>query len=393
MKRISILLLAATFAVPACSNDVTPTGNGDDDGTGMGTDQGKGSGSADQWDTILKGRVVDYSAALKTAALRLTGNIPTVTEINSVATATGDAQKTAYEALITDYMSRPTFAKMALAFWRDTFKIGGTPVTDTAPVFAAQLTVKNGSYLDLFTKATANCPTFDEATGVFTDAECANGGPKAGVLTNPAVMASFTSNFAFRRVRWVQETFDCLRFPAEVSATPADIGGASPYTGVWPFDSIAGADSGGRVDFKDKSSSICANCHTTMNHIAPLFAYYDMTGTYKAGVISVTTPLDGAPLAKMSDYLPATETTAWRFGKPAADLAALGAAIAADPDVQKCGVARVWNWALGMTDIVDTLQDVPKETIQAQLDAFTTGGFKMKDLIFAAFTSKDFVSY
>jgi hypothetical protein len=64
-----------------------------------------------------------------------------------------------------------------------------------------------------------------------------------------------------------------------------------------------------------------------------------------------------------------------------------------DPEVAKCGVARVWNWALGMTDIVDTLQEVPVETIQAQLDAFTQGGFKLKDLIFAAFTSTDFVSF
>jgi hypothetical protein len=53
----------------------------------------------------------------------------------------------------------------------------------------------------------------------------------------------------------------------------------------------------------------------------------------------------------------------------------------------------MWNWALGKTDIVDTLQEVPAETIQAQIDAFTQNGFKMKDLIFAVFTSEDFVSF
>src|SRR5215467_13958756 len=114
MKRISILLLAATsFAVPACSSDVTPNG-GDDDGSGSGSgsgsNQGSGSGSADQWDTILANRVVDYNAALKIAALRLTGNLPLITEINTVAAATGDAQKTAYEGLIRDYLGRPAFA-------------------------------------------------------------------------------------------------------------------------------------------------------------------------------------------------------------------------------------------------------------------------------------------
>ena len=59
----------------------------------------------------------------------------------------------------------------------------------------------------------------------------------------------------------------------------------------------------------------------------------------------------------------------------------------------KCGVARTWNWALGKTDIVDTLQEVPVETIQTQLDAFTASGHKMKDLIYAVYTSDDFVKF
>jgi hypothetical protein len=95
----------------------------------------------------------------------------------------------------------------------------------------------------------------------------------------------------------------------------------------------------------------------------------------------------------MSDYLPTGETTAWRLGVPAADLPALGAAIALDPAVAECGVARMWNWALGKTDIVDTLQEVPTETIQAQVDAFTASGYKMKDLIYAVYTSDDFVKF
>jgi hypothetical protein len=71
----------------------------------------------------------------------------------------------------------------------------------------------------------------------------------------------------------------------------------------------------------------------------------------------------------------------------------LDRAIAADPDVAECGVARVWNWAMGKTDIVDTLQEVPTETIQAQLDAFAASGYKLKDLIYAVYTSDDFVKF
>lgn len=402
MQRISVLLFAAALAAPACS-----TGDSGDPGTGTGGTCGDGvcqtgeseascptdcTAAGDQWDQQLQSRTTDYNAALRIASLRLNGKLPTMADIAAVSGAPSDAaKKTAYVALVNQYIAAPEFKTQVLSFWRDTFKQGGSPVLDTAPVFAAKLSVENGSYMDLFTASSGNCPTFDGTN--FTAAECANGGPKAGVLTDPGVMAQFYSNFAFRRTRWVQETFVCAAFPAEFSDTPQNVGAAAPYTGVWPFDSIAGLASGGRVDFKDVSATICANCHSTINHIAPLFANYDMTGAYKT-TIAVATPLDGAPLAKLSDYLPAgQQDTAWRMGKPAADLPALGAQMKADPQVAACGVARVWNWALGKTDIVDTLQQVPNATIQTQIDAFTQSGFKLKDLILAIYTSDDFVKF
>lgn len=390
MKRISILLLAATsFAVPACSNDVTPAG-GDDDGSGSGS--GSGSAMPDQWDQILANRVTDYNAALRIAALRLTGDLPTMTEIQSVSSVTGDAQKTAYETLVRDYMGRPAFANQMFLFWRDTFKTGGMGF-DTAAAFAAQLAVTNGSYMDMFTKASANCPTFNQQTGVFTDAECTNGGAKAGVLTDPGLMKQFYSNLAMRRGRFVQETFDCARFPIELSATPTDVGGAAPYDGVWPFNSIASPQNGGgRVNFQDVSAAICANCHQTLNHLVPLFANYDMNGVFQ-NTIQVQVPIEGNPIAKMADWLPAGETTAWRYQKPAATIPELGTVMAADPGVAKCGVARMWNFALGKEDIVDQLVDVPKATIQTELDAFTQNGFKVKDLIYSVFTADAFVKF
>lgn len=390
MKRISVLLLATALAVPACTADSTPDGTGS--GSGMGS--GSNSGSGDQWTQVLNGRQVDYNAALKIAALRLTGDLPTAAEINQIASVPDMASKqTAYQSLIQDYMGRPTFARQMFYFWRDTFKMGGTAMLDTAPALAAQLSVQNLSYMNLFTQNSANCPTFDETSGVFTPAECTNGGPKAGVLTNPGVMSQFVSNFGFRRIRWIQEVFDCTAMPAEVSTTPQDVGGVSPYTGVWPFKSISSpTNGGGRVNFLDTSAIICANCHTTINHRAPLFAFYDMNGAYQS-TISVTTPLDGAPLAVMTDYLPAGEMTAWRYQVPAADIPAFGAAMAADSAIAECGVARMWNWALGKTDIVDTLETVPTATIQAQLDAFKASGFKLKDLIYAVYTSDDFVKF
>lgn len=386
MKRISILLVVATaLALPACRNAVSPR---DDGGSGSGS----GSGSQDEWEQLLGSRVTDHSAALKIAALRLTGDIPTLAEIKSVADAPGAGKAAAYEALVRDYASRPAFARQMFYYWRDTFKMGGTPQTDTAPALAAELSASNGSYTELFTRATSNCPSFDDTTGVFTPGECSNGGPRAGVLTNPGMNALYTSNLGFRRVRWVQEIFDCVSYPAELGTTSQDVGGALPYQGVWPFTSIAGTSNGGRINFLDASSAMCAHCHSTMNHRAPLFAHYDADGVYQPA-ISVPLPLEGAPLARMSDYLPAGETTAWRHGQPAADLPAFGAAMAADPRVAECGVARLWNFAFGNTDIVDTLREVPVATIKQHLDAFTQGGFKMKDLIVAIFLSEDFVRF
>jgi hypothetical protein len=253
------------------------------------------------------------------------------------------------------------------------------------------LSVNNGDYTDLFKATSGNCPTFD-GTSVFTPGECGNGGPVAGVLTNPGVQAQYNSNFAFRRTRWVQETFVCTKFPAEVAAAPTDVGAAAPYTGVWPFSSIAGTDNGGRINFHDTQAVICANCHSTINHIAPLFAYYDALGVYQT-TIQVLTPLTGGPKAVMADYLPTGEGTAWRMGKAAADIPALGAAMAQDDDVAACGVARMWNWALGKTDIVDTLQEVPAATIQTQIANFKSNGFKLNDLIFSVYTSDDFVKF
>ena len=384
MKRISILLMAAAIAVPACSSD-SSTG---DDTPGDDT-----TGPEDEWDKELAKREYDYNAALRIASLRLTGDLPTMTEINQVASAPDlPGKKAAYEALVTDMMNRPSFARQMFFFWRDTFKMGETAELDFAPAYAAQMSVQNLDYTSLFTATTGTCPTVDINTGVFTPGDCTYAGPKAGVITDLGAMKHYFGNFAFRRVKWVEETFDCLKFPVEMAGTPVDVGGPSQYAGEWPFTSISGTNNGGRVNFLDVSSVICANCHQTLNHVAPLFANYDAMGVFQTA-ISVPTPLDGAPMARLTDYLPAGETTAWRYNVPAADLPGLGAAIAADADVAKCGVARVWNWAMGKQDIVDTLSEVPAETIQAQLDNFIASGHKMKDLIYAVYTADDFVKF
>jgi len=58
-----------------------------------------------------------------------------------------------------------------------------------------------------------------------------------------------------------------------------------------------------------------------------------------------------------------------------------------------CAVARMWNWALGKADIVDTLSVVPSDVIADQVADFAAGGYQMKALLLDVFTSDDFVRF
>jgi hypothetical protein len=393
LRLVAALVLAPLALGGAACQSSGPgqPGGGGDDGDDDTTQPPPGTPDAapppSQWEQLLGSRTVNYHAALRIAALRLVGRLPTLDEMDKITEATD--KKVAYETLIDGYMADPAFTTQVRNFFRDTFKMGGAGL-DTAPTFAAQLVVEGKPFTNLFTAKTGNCPTLNGTT--FTAADCASGAPaQAGVLTDPAVMKQFNSNMAFRRVKWVQETFDCTKYPAEFG-TPQDVGGAAKYTAPWAFESVPSKTSGGTIDFRDVSAVVCANCHTTMNHQAPLFAHFDDQGRWQTNLVS-RTPLDGNPVVKQSDYLSPGETTAWRQGAPAADLPAFGAAMAADPDVATCMVARVWNWGLGKGDIVATLAMVPPSVIEGQVMLFQSSSYDLKQVIRSVFTADDFVKF
>jgi hypothetical protein len=239
----------------------------------------------------------------------------------------------------------------------------------------------------MLTATTNTCPTY--AAGTFTAKSCANTTAVAGVLTDPGLMAQFTSNMAFRRVRFVQETFDCTKFPAEVVAGKPL--GAGTYTSPWDFNSIAGG-TGAKIDFHDTSAVICANCHTTMNHMAPLFANFDAAGKLQT-TIQVQTPVTPPVTTVLADWLPAGQPLAWRNGVTVTDIPTLGAAMAKDPAVLACAVTRVWNWGLSRGDVVNDGANVPASVVADQVTAFTSGGLKLKSVIRAVFTSDDFTQF
>jgi hypothetical protein len=353
----------------------------------------------------LDARVIDYGNAARTAAVKLVGDLPTADDLASVKDATS------YAALIDKYLADPRFANQMVSFFEDQFKVGGAsatmgaPSNMTAPTFAASLVVAGTDFRQIFTAANNTCPTLDATTGTFTPAACAapNGLTTAGVLTDPGVQASMFSNMSMRRVRWLQESFECTPFPAEFSSTGGTPMGAGTYVSPWPFASVAGApDTAGSpavpatvlVNFQDTSGVICANCHTTINHIAPLFAQFDANGVYQTSIQVVVPVGNVPPIAKVTDWLQPGQTYAYRFGKSVTSIADLGTAMAADPITAECEVDRVWNWAMDKGDIVNDGAVVPTSTVQTVLGDYKgTLTYNLKGAIKEVFTADDYVKF
>jgi hypothetical protein len=357
-----------------------------------------GGAAVDAGNAVLDNRVLDYGEALRTASLKLVGDLPTLAQIQAIASATTPAQQaTLYAADVQAMLADPRFSSQMIQYFRDTFKTGepyagapkGSPSFDTAATFAAMVVVNGEPYTELLTAATGTCPTFKD--GTFTAANCTNNAPTAGVLTDPGIQAQYFEHMAFRRIRWVQETFVCSPFPAEYSSTPTQMGQAL-YTSPWPFDSIAGGPTA-QINFQDTSSVICANCHTTSNHMAPLFAYFDANGLYHAGQIQVQTPVTVPVTSVLSDWLPAGQGFAWRDGTAVTDIPSFGQAMAADPDIPQCAVNRVWDWAFNRGDIVLNLATIPNDVTAQYVTDFTKNGMNLKTIIGEIFTSDDFVRF
>jgi Protein of unknown function (DUF1588) len=374
----------------------SPGSGGVTPGTG-GTTGNNGSDPTAPTNVNIDQRVVNYGEALRTASLKLLGDLPTLAQINQiVATTDPTALQTLYGSFIDQFLADPRFTTKMIQYFRDTFKTGqqgtppqGQPSFDTAATFAAEVVVSSQPYTTIFTATTGTCPTY--ASGTFTPADCGNGAPTAGVLTDPGLMSQYYADMSFRRVRFIQETFVCSKFPAEYAPVGTPMG-AGTYTSPWDFGSITGGATA-KINFQDTSSLVCANCHTTLNHIAPLFGHFDMNGQYVATAFQVDVPVPGTPAATLADWLPPGQGFAWRDGTPVTDIPSLGAAIAADPDVPLCAVNRFWDFVMSRGDIVNDLATVPPVVTQPFVSDFTANGMNVKRLLRNMLTSDDFVKF
>jgi hypothetical protein len=405
MRRTKLLFtLIAALGASACGGNESPGGLAEPSGSTPGKTTTTGGGETttggatdtpapEPEKTVLDERVVDYSEALRTASLKLVRNVPTLQQIKNVSLATDKAA--AYEAEIDAMFADPRFTTRMIKWWKDTMRQGGgaadnKPSRDTAPIFAARVTVEGRPYTDLFTATNGTCPGYDNDAKAFTDGNCNNNVPvHAGVLTNPGVMMQFNGNMAFRRVRWVQEIFVCTKFPAEYAPEPETMQSGNDYVSPWDFESVATSP----VDFQDTQSVVCANCHTTINHIAPLFGNFDGNGQWTNNIQVMTPTVPDPVKTDLSHWLRPGETTSWRKGKAVADLPALGKAMAEDPDVTACAVARMWNFAMSKEDIVSDLATVPPEVLEPWIEEFKSNGMNLKQTLRAILLSNDFVSY
>ena len=236
---------------PNTVNGGTDPGNPNNPGyTPPGSTTATPATPEEQVKQILDARKADYSEALRTASLKLRDALPSLAEIKTIEAAPDDAaKKVAYEKLVDDMIASPEFTLVMVKFWKDTFRTGqvgalqaGAANRDTAATFAAQVVVESRAYSELFTATANTCPTYDPVAKTFTPAACAAGavaGPTAGLLTDPGLLSQYFANMAFRRVRFIQETFACSKFPAEYGATPKPLGNGT-FTGAFPYESITG---------------------------------------------------------------------------------------------------------------------------------------------------------
>jgi len=390
------LMACAALAVTACESTSPDPDPGDDPGEPGGNPalpnpSNPETARPEVTHTVLDDRVKDYNEALRTASLKLVRALPTLEQIKAVQSAKDPRR--AYDDEIDKMLADPRFTERMIKFWRDSMRMAGgaadgKPSRNTAPNLAARITVEGRPYTDLFTSPSNNCPEYDGNAKAFVDGECNSGAPvESGILTNPGVHYQFYGSMAFRRTRWFQEVFVCTKFPAEYSDKPVQKNGAD-YVSPWPFESIANAP----IDFQDTKSVVCANCHTTINHVAPLFANFDANGMWQ-NQISVMTPLVDPVPSEISHWLQPNEVTSWRFGEPVADLAELGGAMAADPDVAECGVTRMYNFAMSKEDVVDSLATVPYEVLDEYMITYYQTGFNLKATLKQIFTSADFVRF
>ena len=84
----------------------------------------------------------------------------------------------------------------------------------------------------------------------------------------------------------------------------------------------------------------------------------------------------------------------WRYAMDkVANLTEMGQRMTEDPDVVKCAMKRMWNYAMSRGDIVENGADMPDAVVQPLVDDFTATGYNLREAFKAILLHDDFVRF
>ena len=126
---------------------------------------------------------------------------------------------------------------------------------------------------------------------------------------------------------------------------------------------------------KHRANPACASCHARMDPIGFGLENYDGIGAYRT--------MDGTAAIDARGQLPDGRS----FSGPH-ELATL---LSADPDFPRCAAKKLYTYALGRAPD-ETPTHLDGSTLQALVDGFTKGGFKLDQLIANLVASPTFLT-
>lgn len=343
-SRLLALLLAAT----ACDTVVVPEQLLLDRHQAPADEEGGGDGETDTG-APNDGAPLTGVPALTRASLELRGTRPSLDEIALV-----QADPTALDELVADFVQTDAFADRAMWIWNDALHTGAWAGQYTrfgelppeqvrslgqAPLrMVRALVTEDRPYTDLVTLDRIQAddrladlwgipgPT-DPGDDGWGWVSLPDGRPMAGVLSGNTLW-----------LRYSPDQLQRNRVRANALATMLLCADFLDREGAFEFS----VDASALADIEDAvaTQGECLACHASLDPLASLFGGF----TWKSEVLPRETYVTWSP--HHADLAAAQQQPAY-YGVPASDLADLGRLVAADPRFTRCGVERLYTGLVG----------------------------------------------
>ena len=343
---------------------------------------------------------VDYEHALRAASIKLTGNLPSLAEIKQVRD-TSD-QKGEYEKLVDTYMKRPTFAAQIVDFFRDSFNNGGQRQINGQNInmdLARRRTPRAGGEISRSPtwsrRAPNTCQTLDTGRGdVHVDGLPERERGRRAHRRRRAGAVLLEHGLPSRALGAGD-----LRLPASSRPRPPARHAAADGRRRTPRRGRSSQSPAGRRRARASTSrttrrSSAPTATATMNHQSRRCSRnFDDAGAPMARRPQVPVPIREPDRGARRLAAGVGEDRLVAHGSPAADIPALGAAIAADPEFARCMATRVWNWALSRPDVVDDDASITPDWRRTLATELTASNWNLKPHDPSVFTSDAFVRF